>query len=80
MKLFKRLKFAWQYNFDPEFIIVPLGQNELGAVRYLNYDDAEKFVNEVPFDQMPPSIFVAVRKVRKSVPPTPPKLSKKEKL
>ena len=41
MNLIKRLKFAYKYNFEPEFIVCSIPDQS--AMQFLNFDDAKEF-------------------------------------
>lgn len=44
MKFFQKLRFAFQYDIEPEFIVYDFkGQR---AVRFQSYEDAKKFSDE----------------------------------
>lgn len=69
MKLFKRLQFAWKYDIEPGFIVVPFGSNtfEYNPVRFMNYEDAEKFTKNEAYAKPQfgkPSVLVIVRKAK----------------
>lgn len=61
MKLLKRLKFAIQYDIEPEFIVYSI-PDQL-AMRFLDYVDAQAFVNKQI--QHRPHIMVPVKRIKK---------------
>lgn len=64
MKLFKRLKFAFQYNFNHEFIVIPFG-DEFLVSRFLRYEDAFEFAKKCAEEQPQfprPEILVIVQR------------------
>ena len=59
MKLIKRLQLAFKYNFDSEFIVIPL-ENNMQACRFLEYKDAYKYAHQQAPAYLPYQVFVAV--------------------
>ena len=59
MKLIKRIKFAFKYDIEPEFIV--FDQTTQQAVRFLKYEDAEKFTHKNI--QYRPSVMVKVEQL-----------------
>ena len=56
--IFKRIKFALQYDIEPEFIVYSIPDQS--AIRFLNYNDAKEFSDKQI--QYLPKIMIAVRK------------------
>lgn len=58
MKLLNRLKFIFKYSISTDFVVWDFKNQQ--AIRFLKYEDAEKFVKEQA--EYAPRIFVAVRR------------------
>lgn len=60
MKLFKRLVFAWKYDFSQEFIVFDFKDQQ--AVRFLSYKDAREF-SQKQIEYLP-KVLMEVRAVK----------------
>jgi hypothetical protein len=57
MRLFKRLQFAWKYDFDSDFIVYSIPDQ--CAMTFLKYEDAKKFSDDQI--QYRPKVLVSVK-------------------
>jgi len=60
MKLLQRIKFAFKYDFESEFIVIPIDE-KMNACRFINYKDAYKYAHKQAPAYLPHQVFIAVR-------------------
>lgn len=64
MSMWKKIKFAFKYNIEPEFVVVPFGGTGFEAIRFMEYEDAYFYANELAKENPSlgrPQILVVVR-------------------